>query len=157
MRAGGAELSDLPEDGGVYALVMERRGGPVDVRVGALGVLTFAPGIYCYVGSARRGLAARVRRHLRRGGKGVHWHVDHVRAAMEPVAVLAWTGSGADECALSEAIGRRAEGSVPRFGSSDCRCRSHLHYFSADPMPGLRRLQVTDVGRGRVIWQAGGT
>jgi len=113
---------------------------PLRLRVGALGELTFEPGYYAYVGSARRGLAPRLRRHLRRKAKKMRWHVDYLRRGAEPVAAAAWTGRRADECALSRSVAALCAGSVPRFGSSDCRCPSHLHYFPRDPRPRLRRL-----------------
>ena len=134
-RAGG-------ESGGIYVLVLRHSGRPFRARVGALGTLSFKPGFYCYVGSARGGLKARLMRHLRKGGKRKRWHVDFLRERTEPVGALCWAGEGADECLLSRAVGRLAQGSVPGFGCSDCRCRSHLYYFTADPTPRLRRLSL---------------
>ncbi len=130
------EPGALPEEGGAYALVLmlERA---VAMRVGALGRMRFPPGWYCYVGSARGGLRARLQRHLRTEGKRLHWHVDHLRQHARPVGALVWRGADADECRLSEAVARAAESSVPGFGASDCRCESHLHYFPRDPTRGL--------------------
>ncbi len=137
MRRLNLEDTGVP-DGGAYVLVL-RQGRPhVEVRVGALGVIAFGRGFYCYVGSARNGLRARLARHLRRGGKRLHWHVDYLRQATQPAGALAWAEERADECALSRQVARLAQGSVPGFGCSDCRCRSHLHYFRADPTRRLR-------------------
>lgn len=113
---------------------------PLRVRVGALGMLTFRPGFYCYVGSARGGLRARLARHLRTRGKRAHWHVDYLRRRCHPAGILVRAGERADECTLSNAVARLADGSVPRFGSSDCGCASHLHYFAEDPGERLRSL-----------------
>ncbi len=124
---------------GVYGLVLQCA-EPVRVRVGALGLIELRPGYYVYVGSARSGLRARLARHLRTVRKRAHWHVDYVRRRTRPVAVLVVAGEGADECWLSDTVAALADGSVAGFGCSDCRCRSHLHYFSADPADRLARL-----------------
>jgi sugar fermentation stimulation protein A len=122
-------------DCGVYALVLRVREPGMRVRIGALGVLGFAPGYYCYVGSARRGLAARIARHLRRGGKRTHWHIDYLRRRTAVVGVVTWrTQSRGAECELSRAVAALADGFVPRFGSSDCPCPSHLYYFPREPL-----------------------
>ncbi len=136
------EAASLPAGGGAYALVL-RSAQAVRVRVGALGMIELRPGWYVYVGSARSGLRARLARHLRTVRKRAHWHVDYVRRRTRPVAVLVQAGEGADECALSDAVAALADGSVTGFGCSDCRCRSHLHHFSADPAERLSRLPGT--------------
>jgi sugar fermentation stimulation protein A len=128
----GREIGALPEAGGAYGLLL-RCDVKLRVRVGALGVVALRPGFYCYVGSARGGLRARLARHLRSRGKRTHWHVDYVRRRTQPAGVLVWAGQAADECALSEAVAALADGSVKGFGCSDCRCASHLHYFRCDP------------------------
>ena len=110
--------------------------------MGALGVLEFARGHYCYVGSAQRALAARLARHLRRSGKTVRWHIDYLRRRTRAVGVLAWEGDGEAECELSRAVGELADATVRRFGSSDCGCPGHLHYFTGDPVPALDRLTL---------------
>jgi hypothetical protein len=74
MRAFTPDTDALPDGRGIYALVLRLTGGRARLRVGALGVLSFEPGYYCYVGSARRGLKARLQRHLRRSRKKKHWH-----------------------------------------------------------------------------------
>ncbi|MFO8006810.1 MAG: GIY-YIG nuclease family protein, partial [Candidatus Brocadiia bacterium] len=132
MPDGGREADALPETGGVYALLLRVEEG-VSVRVGALGRLRFEAGWYCYVGSARAGLRARLRRHLRAEGKRLHWHVDYLRRYARPVGALIVTRADAQECSLSDAVARAADRSVPGFGAGDCRCRSHLHYFRSDP------------------------
>ena len=131
---------ELPEEGGAYLLLLQRTGRPAEVEVGALGAVTVRPGFYGYVGSARSGLRARLERHLRTAGKRTHWHVDYLRSRTDPVAVLVWTGEGADECALAALAAGAADGSVPGFGCSDCGCPSHLFYFAREPAAALRAL-----------------
>jgi Uri superfamily endonuclease len=102
--------------------------------VGALGKVRLAAGRYIYVGSARRGIAARVSRHRRlaenKEGK-LHWHIDYLLVHPHTRLVSVSSLPGADECAWSERIARRKGTSiaVPRFGASDCRsgCLTHLY------------------------------
>ena len=56
----------------VFALTRRLR-----LRVGALGSFTFRAGVYLYVGSAQRNLAARVERHGRKD-KPLRWHIDYL-------------------------------------------------------------------------------
>lgn len=108
-----------------------------------------APGLYAYVGSARRGLRARLVRHAK-GSRLVRWHVDHLRRQAQVVgADVQPDPSGPGECRLAEILMRVAPGgpersnrlghaprgalgAVPGFGSSDCRCPSHLVYLGPD-------------------------
>jgi len=138
MRAIDPERDALPREPGAYVLVF---GVPraVRVRVGRLGPVGFGPGFYCYVGSARGGLASRLARHLRRR-KRKRWHVDYLAARARVAGLFVWPGRGADECALSRALAAIADGAVDGFGASDCRCRTHLHFFARDPKARLRRL-----------------
>lgn len=101
---------------------------PVTVDVGRLGRFAFPAGRYVYTGSARRGLEARIARHLRTEGKRLRWHVDHLLHAAG-CTVTGVERHAADECALNRAVGGTAP--VPGFGASDCRagCGSHLRYL----------------------------
>jgi Uri superfamily endonuclease len=113
----------------VYCLVM-RLSRPCVVRAGRLGVRRLAKGWYVYVGSAKRGLGARVDRHLRRE-KRLRWHIDYLLtvAGVRDVWTLPWT-EGA-ECGTNARIQAMPRAAAPwsRFGSSDCRCQSHLTWF----------------------------
>jgi sugar fermentation stimulation protein A len=141
MRAVNLKLDDAPDGGGLYVLVLRAERGLRGLRVGSLGRLDLPAGYYCYVGSARRGLKARLARHLRRTGKRAHWHVDYLRRRARPVEVFVAAVGAATECGLSDAVAALADGSVRGFGSSDCRCAGHLHYFRRDPGDHLRTLE----------------
>jgi Uri superfamily endonuclease len=99
---------------------------PTRVSVGRLGVFDFPAGHYCYTGSARRNLEARIARHLRRD-KRLRWHIDYL-LAMPGVQVTGVERYAHAECELN----RRTVGEVlvPGFGASDCAagCGSHLKY-----------------------------
>jgi sugar fermentation stimulation protein A len=106
----------------------------VELTVGHLGPIRFEPGYYVYVGSALGGLGARLRRHLRRD-KPRHWHVDWLREVADLVAVAYRLGPERIECSVAERVAALpgATRPVPGFGSSDCRCRSHLFHFLEVP------------------------
>ena len=114
---------------GSYALVV-RLDRPARIAVGRLGVVSLAPGDYFYCGSALSGLRARVARHLR-AEKRLRWHVDYLLAVAQIADVWACESPERLECRLAEELGRQPGAShpVPGFGSSDCRCRSHLVYL----------------------------
>ena len=114
-----------PEDdqARTYQLLIEVA-APVRVAVGRLGEFEFPAGLYCYTGSARRNLEARVRRHLS-SMKKLRWHIDYLLAA-PGVRIREVKPFREDECRVN----RRTPGEIPTpgFGASDCRagCGSHL-------------------------------
>lgn len=108
-----------------YQLVIELS-EPARLTVGRLGEFDFPAGTYIYTGSARRGVAARVQRHLQRD-KRLHWHIDYLLAAPQARVVDAhYAVEG--ECELN----RRTPGRIVAsgFGASDCKagCASHLKW-----------------------------
>ncbi len=110
---------------GIYLLLfaIEKE---ANLPVGRLGVSSFAPGWYAYVGSAMAGVGRRVRHHLR-PPRHPHWHIDYLLQHGELAAVIWSPTSEALECALAASLGRRFQ-VFRRFGSSDCRCPGHLFY-----------------------------
>jgi sugar fermentation stimulation protein A len=126
--------------GGAYVLVLRLRRGR-RLSAGGLGSLHFRSGYYLYVGSARRGLEARLARQ-RRKRKARRWHVDYLREAADVVSALAIRSSEDLECALAEALAEISEASAPGFGSSDCGCRSHLFFMPDNPISDPRFVDV---------------
>jgi Uri superfamily endonuclease len=110
---------------GIYLLeVIVSR--PRVLRIGALGRIRFAPGVYVYVGSAQNGLESRIARHFGER-KRTHWHIDYLLSA-RGVALpraLYMEGPKPQECETARALAAVAEG-MPGFGCSDCACPSHL-------------------------------
>ena len=106
------------------------------IRPGALGEVIVKPGWLVYTGSAQGpGGLSRVRRHIAYGEKkerAPRWHVDYLQGSPDVrlrSAVCAITAERL-ECTLASAVpGDR----IPGFGSSDCRCGSHLAFFRDDP------------------------
>lgn len=107
----------------VYVLYLELEGDRT-IRVGALGDIRFKAGFYAYVGSARRGLWGRVRRHMEKTSTR-HWHIDYLVPHCGQRRIL-WapyrSGLECETAALISSAGTPIRG----FGSSDCRCPSHL-------------------------------
>ena len=126
---------------GTYALVLHLKGRE-EITVGKLGTFAFPAGYYLYVGSALGpgGLEARLARHCRRDKK-LHWHVDYLLERAHLVEVWSTVSTDRLECFWAQALvlydkyraARQLPGSeipVPGFGSSDCRCPSHLIYLT---------------------------
>lgn len=121
-------------DSGLY-IVWMRLPSVAEIRVGALGTFTFAPGLYAYVGSAQRNRRARVARHLRTG-KIHRWHIDYFREAARVIAVTLCDGDRSGECRLVQQLvdAYGAEWACSRFGASDCRCPGHLLRVAQDTL-----------------------
>ncbi|MCC7104352.1 MAG: GIY-YIG nuclease family protein [Chloroflexi bacterium] len=130
MEPRGQELDRQP---GCYVLVL-RLTRPTRLTVGRLGRLQLQPGWYVYVGSALGGLGPRLARHARRG-KPLRWHVDYLREIASLEAVWVRPGTEPVECLTAQQISALPTTTVPalRFGSSDCRCRTHLFAFEQPP------------------------
>jgi len=127
-------------DRGCYLLLLDL---PRDrrIQIGRLGRIAFKKGTYVYVGSAQRGLSARVARHVRRR-KRFHWHIDYLRAACGQVVGLPIRSSRCQECEVARAMAALLEPGPRGFGSSDCRCPTHLFRSPDDPLalPAFRAL-----------------
>jgi Uri superfamily endonuclease len=125
---------------GTYALVVALDRSQ-NITIGRRGGFRFPAGFYIYVGSALGpgGLSARIRRHLS-AEKRQHWHIDFLLRSTRARVIEVWTLASAArlECEWARAVmqwpGARIV--VPRFGASDCRCRSHLIGFDKLPEPG---------------------
>jgi Uri superfamily endonuclease len=140
----------MEEAPGTYILVlhMDRE---AHLRVAQLGAHSFKAGFYCYAGSARGpgGLRARLGRHLRQHKKP-HWHIDYLLPQAAVVEVWTAPSTARLECLSTHTLLGMpgAEVLIPGFGSSDCRCETHLLYFFA--LPSLRgfcgRLRLLNPG-----------
>jgi sugar fermentation stimulation protein A len=138
----GEDIRDIPipwslleregHDRGCYLLILHL---PEDrtLTIGGLGDIFFPKGYYLYAGSARKNLAKRLERHCRRR-KSFFWHIDYLRDKVASCVALPIRTGDPLEHELARAIGRMAAWSVPRFGSSDCRCASHLFGMTANPL-----------------------
>lgn len=120
------------DDRGAY-LVLIQLNRSRRLSIGALGEVLFKPGFYTYVGSAMKGLSARMARHQRKRKK-MHWHIDYLRAAADGVEILPLRSSHRLECAIASDLTVLMTPSVPGFGCSDCQCSTHLFFMPENPM-----------------------
>jgi len=125
--ADDSSTKQLPETG-TYLLILQLR-YPLQLEVGSLGKIMFKHGYYVYVGSARRGLRHRVSRHLSYDKK-IKWHIDNITVKHNMKPILVVTSGMAVECDLAHQLSSVSDFHVSKFGSSDCRCPSHLFYFN---------------------------
>ena len=126
--------SSLPEsNSGCYQLLI-RLQDSLSIPIGRLGCFEFPKGYYIYTGSAQKGLQTRLARHQRKEKK-LHWHIDYLLQHAEILETFTFRGRKQTECQLNRKLFEKnhAISVVPGFGSSDCRCRTHLAYFSRKP------------------------
>jgi len=125
-------IEEEAKDRGSYLLILSLKRNR-KINVGKLGKVHFRKGFYIYVGSAMASLSKRMERH-RHLRKRHHWHIDELRAVAEFHSVLAIRSSERLECEVARALSEIAEWSIPRFGSTDCSCDTHLFGTSSDPI-----------------------
>ena len=128
----------------IYHLVL-RLPETRSLHVGCLGLQRFPHGYYVYTGSARRGLASRLRRHLSME-KTNHWHIDWLTKVARMEEIWVDFRPSRSECKSHGLILSVPGANRPfrGFGSSDCRCHSHLAHF--DKMPIFHR-------KGKPTWR----
>ena len=102
------------------------------IRVGKKGSFKFPRGYYVYTGSAKKGLKSRIQRHLRKNKKRF-WHIDYLLqfAQIEGVRIHIQKS----ECYWNNKLLELGQTRilVNGFGSSDCKCRTHLLYSKKKP------------------------
>ena len=101
------------------------------LNIGRLGDIHFPAGYYAYVGAALGGFKSRLNRHLRKD-KLPKWHIDYLLQKAAIQSIIICETDERVECAIAQTL-RPQFHSVPGFGSSDCRCPSHL-FFAAEEM-----------------------
>jgi len=95
-------------------------------------IIDFKKGYYCYVGSALNSLEKRIQRHYSTKKKK-HWHIDYFLEYGKIIESISIETNKKIECIISNKLRKKADNSVKGFGSSDCRCESHLYYFKDNP------------------------
>ncbi|MCD6227856.1 MAG: GIY-YIG nuclease family protein [Candidatus Omnitrophica bacterium] len=97
-----------------------------EIKIGRLGQIESKKGTCLYVGSTKKGLISRLRRHISKKKK-LFWHIDYF-LSQEKVSIEKIWLTYLDECFTSKFILRDTE-VVKGFGSSDCRYLGHLFYL----------------------------
>ena len=126
-------LEHVRRDRGVYLLLLELS-EETRIEVGKLGTLRFPAGNYLYAGSAKKNLSSRTARHLRRDSKSLHWHIDYLRESVDRARIYPIFTDRDLECELASRLRDIGGRAFPGFGSSDCRCTSHLYHFMENPV-----------------------
>jgi Uri superfamily endonuclease len=119
------------------------------MTIGRLGSFSFPDGYYTYAGSARGpgGLKARLNRHLG-DRKQLRWHIDYLLREARVQQIWKAFSHEKLECLWTRALLRMLHASipVPRFGSSDCDCETHLVHFTSLPSPQTFANQLQTLG-----------
>tara|TARA_Y100000310_G_scaffold338891_1_gene429827 strand:- start:787 stop:1167 length:381 start_codon:yes stop_codon:yes gene_type:complete len=116
---------------GVYCLIINLIRDKT-IKIGKLGSINFKKGYYCYVGSALNNLEKRIQRHKSKKKK-FHWHIDYFLRYGKIIDVIKIETTKRKECILSRKINKKANYKIQNFGSSDCKCSSHLYFFNKKP------------------------
>lgn len=134
----------MNQEKGTYALLLALD-EVATIAVGKLGTFLFPAGYYLYIGSAGGGLFHRLRRHLEQR-KGLRWHIDYLRQWADVIEVWYLPSEESMECSWAQAAAAmpRAQIPIPGFGSSDCRCCSHLLCYPSPPSFELFRDKLGD-------------
>jgi sugar fermentation stimulation protein A len=111
------------------------------LQAGGLAARNFSKGYYVYIGSAMSDLSARLSRHQRKTKK-LHWHIDFLTAKADCIVPLPIRSSERLECGIAEALSTILEPGPGGFGSSDCRCATHLFFSPISPLDSADFHQV---------------
>ena len=125
----------ITAEGGTYALILFCSRDEL-VQIGKLGSLQLRRGFYVYVGSAvgPGGVRARVAHH-QKVSQRPHWHIDYLRLHTRLDRIWYSHDRVRREHQWARVISGLRGASLPiaGFGSSDCRCATHLFFFTRRP------------------------
>jgi Uri superfamily endonuclease len=140
---------------GTYALIFSAlKKGPV--IIGKLGTLQLKPGFYIYIGSAfgPGGLKARITHHCKKPARP-HWHIDYLGSFLKLTEIWSTYDPIHREHQWAKTIASTRGATIPiiGFGSSDCRCKSHLFFYTSRPsgQSFRRRIQADTNNHGKVF------
>jgi sugar fermentation stimulation protein A len=126
-------LSKSQIDSGCYQLIC-RIAKKTKIETGRLGIIEFPRGYYIYTGRALKNLQQRIARHCR-ADKKMRWHIDYLLTAAEIIEILIFPAR-TDECRINGRSYKEISEArfIDGFGSSDCRCQSHLIWTDRRPV-----------------------
>jgi len=101
-----------------------------EATVGCLGKILFKKGNYIYIGSAKGCLDVRLRRHLKKDKK-TYWHIDYLLENKKAKILQIWIIPKSIECKTADVFNEEHTCEIVKkgFGSSDCKCVTHLFYI----------------------------
>lgn len=106
----------------------------VDLKIGNKGYREFKRGYYIYAGSGKRFGFQRIIRHIKKSKKR-KWHIDYLLEKGDIERIWIIFEEKINECKLSELLSlEKGKILMRKFGSSDCKCASHLFYFKKNPL-----------------------
>ena len=123
---------------GSYVLLVELTDDEI-IAVGRMRNICFRGGFYAYVGSAMNGIESRLSYH-RRHNKKPHWHIDYLLQRASISDIIVCQSDTREECRIARELSSQYD-SIYGFGSSDCRCQSHL-FFSTEGKQMKRAIEV---------------
>ncbi len=115
---------------GSYVLLIKVPGKQI-ITIGRLKAVHFPGGYYAYVGSAMGGFKSRLNRHLK-VEKSPRWHIDYLLQKASITKIILCQTEDRLECTIAQTLSHQFD-SIPGFGSSDCKCGSHL-FLAPDEM-----------------------
>jgi sugar fermentation stimulation protein A len=133
-------IEERVHDSGCYIVILHLE-KDTEITIGELGNILFRKGYYLYTGSAKKSLTKRLERH-QRSRKNLFWHIDYLREKTSFHKGLPVRTSEDIECALAAGLQEIANWSIPRFGCSDCSCKSHLFGMGEDPVKSPRFIEM---------------
>jgi sugar fermentation stimulation protein A len=98
------------------------------VRIGALGVKFFPKGYYLYIGSGKKYLTERLKRHLKMT-KSKYWHIDYLLSKRDVNISDIFVSEKTENQLVKKA--QNSKGVKPhldKFGASDSKNITHLFY-----------------------------
>ncbi len=108
---------------GVYVLVIYNNKDR-EVDIGRLGRIRFEEGFYAYIGSSKGDLFKRISRQLNKK-RSKYWHIDYLLDFCKVKLIYYSFTDRNVECEIARNLRLKP---VKNFGSSNCRCKSHLFY-----------------------------
>jgi Uri superfamily endonuclease len=129
---------------GTYALILHCQHQRI-IDIGKLGKMNVCKGCYIYVGSAfgSGGVLARIKHHCRIA-KSSHWHIDYLRPAVE-ITEIWYSHDPIQREHQWASIFMGVDGvklPLRGFGSSDCKCDSHLFFSTTQPTVKMFRTWI---------------
>lgn len=123
---------------GIYCLLMHlEKESNIKIRSKKFN---FPEGYYCYIGSALNNLKKRIERHKRKDKKK-HWHIDYFLEKAKIIDVKTIKTEKKKECLFSSKLKNiKSQTIMKKFGSTDCNCETHLHYFEKNPIGELNKI-----------------
>lgn len=109
-----------------YILILKLK-RDLSIGIGSLGIQNFKKGYFIYIGSGKRNINLRILRHIKKE-KRLHWHIDYLTRDENFIIKKVYLIRDFSECKLAEFFSLNNFYYIKNFGSSDCKCKSHLFY-----------------------------